>query len=221
MAPQRSLVALIAAVTALLLVLLMLCADSHARADAFKLASSTSTSTTSSSLLVPAPRRHHRRRRPVLGPRPVTGVRRRYPASSEKNAEEDPAPPLPAPSLSPSHPTDLLSRCRELWRDTTLDHFSGWRPRRSADVDSDAGDEQSVLDDKNKGHRRRRRRRRQAPEKFRQRYFVCDDQWAGPGSPVFFYFGNEADVTLYLNATGLMWQSAPVFGAALVFAEHR
>ena len=70
-------------------------------------------------------------------------------------------------------------------------------------------------------HHHHRRRHRATPETFKQRYFVCDDQWAGPGSPIFFYFGNEADVTLYLNATGLMWQSAPEFGAALVFAEHR
>ena len=25
----------------------------------------------------------------------------------------------------------------------------------------------------------------------------------------------------YLNATGIMWESAPAFGALLVFAEHR
>jgi hypothetical protein len=35
------------------------------------------------------------------------------------------------------------------------------------------------------------------------------------------YLGNEADVTLYLNNTGLMWESAPSFRALLVFAEHR
>ena len=31
----------------------------------------------------------------------------------------------------------------------------------------------------------------------------------------------EADVELYLNHTGLMWETAPEFGALLVFAEHR
>ena len=35
------------------------------------------------------------------------------------------------------------------------------------------------------------------------------------------YLGNEADVKLYLNNTGLMWESAPQFRALLVFAEHR
>ena len=33
--------------------------------------------------------------------------------------------------------------------------------------------------------------------------------------------GNEADVTLYLEHTGLMWENAEAFGALLVFAEHR
>jgi len=59
------------------------------------------------------------------------------------------------------------------------------------------------------------------PSHFKQRYFVCQQNEWKPGAPVFFYVGNEADVTLYVNATGLMWESAPEFGALLVFAEHR
>ena len=39
--------------------------------------------------------------------------------------------------------------------------------------------------------------------------------------PIFFYLGNEADVGLYVNATGLMWEHAARFGALMVFAEHR
>lgn len=58
-------------------------------------------------------------------------------------------------------------------------------------------------------------------ERFKQRYFVCDIVRWKPDAPIFFYVGNEADVTLYLNATGLMWESAQEFGALLVFAEHR
>lgn len=33
--------------------------------------------------------------------------------------------------------------------------------------------------------------------------------------------GNEADVSLYVGASGLMWENAPDFKALLVFAEHR
>ena len=36
-----------------------------------------------------------------------------------------------------------------------------------------------------------------------------------------FYFGNEANVLLYLNNTGLMWEAAHQLNAVLVFAEHR
>ena len=55
---------------------------------------------------------------------------------------------------------------------------------------------------------------------FQQRYFICNRTWQ-PGGPVLFYFGNEANVLLYLNNTGLMHESAHDLNAALVFAEHR
>eukprot|EP00927_Polykrikos_kofoidii_P017959 TRINITY_DN18248_c0_g1_i1.p1 TRINITY_DN18248_c0_g1~~TRINITY_DN18248_c0_g1_i1.p1 ORF type:complete len:515 (-),score=64.31 TRINITY_DN18248_c0_g1_i1:127-1671(-) len=55
---------------------------------------------------------------------------------------------------------------------------------------------------------------------FQQRYLVHDAFWK-KGGPIFFYCGNEANVELYVNATGLMWENARNFGAALVFAEHR
>ena len=55
---------------------------------------------------------------------------------------------------------------------------------------------------------------------FSQRYFVYDKYWSS-GNPIFFYCGNEADVELYVNATGLMWERAEEFGAMLVWAEHR
>lgn len=36
---------------------------------------------------------------------------------------------------------------------------------------------------------------------FKQRYFLCDEHWKshmdGTRGPIFFYVGNEADVTLY------------------------
>ncbi|RHY25592.1 hypothetical protein DYB32_008212 [Aphanomyces invadans] len=61
----------------------------------------------------------------------------------------------------------------------------------------------------------------------RQRFYVYDKFWKrrADGSkedgPIFFYCGNEGDVTLYVNSTGLMWENAQAFGALIVFAEHR
>ena len=55
---------------------------------------------------------------------------------------------------------------------------------------------------------------------FHERYFVCS-QFQVTGGPVFFYTGNEADVTLFVNNTGLMWEFGQAMGAMLVFAEHR
>ncbi|KAF0689377.1 Aste57867_19169 [Aphanomyces stellatus] len=61
-----------------------------------------------------------------------------------------------------------------------------------------------------------------SPLTFNQRYFVCDEFFTSPADgPIFFYVGNEGDVELYLNHTGLMWENAASFGARLVFAEHR
>lgn len=56
---------------------------------------------------------------------------------------------------------------------------------------------------------------------FKQRYFVCDRHYKPGKGAIFFYLGNEADVLLYLNNTGLMWELAPEHNAMLVFAEHR
>ena len=57
---------------------------------------------------------------------------------------------------------------------------------------------------------------------FRQRFFVYDKYWDKSNhGPVFFYFGNEDNVELYVNHTGLMWESAEAFKALLVFGEHR
>lgn len=40
------------------------------------------------------------------------------------------------------------------------------------------------------------------PAYWQQRFFTCDEFYQ-PGGPIFFYLGNEADVTLYLNNTGV------------------
>lgn len=56
---------------------------------------------------------------------------------------------------------------------------------------------------------------------YLERFFVCDREYRRDDGVMFFYAGNEADVELYLNHTGLMWDNAREFGAMLVFAEHR
>lgn len=52
-------------------------------------------------------------------------------------------------------------------------------------------------------------------------YFLCLGHAQGSQPPVFFYFGNEDHVELYIEHTGIMWETAPAMGAALVFLEHR
>jgi lysosomal Pro-X carboxypeptidase len=57
---------------------------------------------------------------------------------------------------------------------------------------------------------------------YQQRYFICDKNYnPSRDGVIFFYCGNEADVTLYLNNTGLMHELASRHNALLVFAEHR
>ena len=58
-------------------------------------------------------------------------------------------------------------------------------------------------------------------QNFDVRFFTYDSYWGGPGSPIWFYAGNEANVEQYVNATGLMWEHSQEAGALLVFAEHR
>ena len=54
-----------------------------------------------------------------------------------------------------------------------------------------------------------------------QRYLVHDSFFDPQNGTVFFYTGNEGDVTLYADHAGLMWESAAAFRALLIFAEHR
>eukprot|EP00879_Flechtneria_rotunda_P011348 GHRR01011853.1.p1 GENE.GHRR01011853.1~~GHRR01011853.1.p1 ORF type:complete len:158 (+),score=7.57 GHRR01011853.1:52-525(+) len=103
-------------------------------------------------------------------------------------------PPIYSYSKRVSYQKGLIDRCKLHWRNATLDHFTWVKPTNTTGY-------------------------------FRQRVFICDENWGpapnGALGPIFLYLGNEADVTLYLNHTGLMWENAPEFGALLVFAEHR
>ncbi|XP_045616290.1 lysosomal Pro-X carboxypeptidase [Procambarus clarkii] len=59
------------------------------------------------------------------------------------------------------------------------------------------------------------------PDSFTQRYLINDEFWDSNGGPIFFYAGNEGDITLFVDNTGFMWDIAPEFNAMVVFAEHR
>lgn len=58
---------------------------------------------------------------------------------------------------------------------------------------------------------------------FKQRYFVCNAPGASwkPNQTILFYTGNEANVELYVNATGFAWENAAELGALIIFMEHR
>ncbi|CAJ0579058.1 unnamed protein product, partial [Mesorhabditis spiculigera] len=55
---------------------------------------------------------------------------------------------------------------------------------------------------------------------YKMRYEVNLDNYK-PGGPIFFYVGNEGKIESFMSATGIMWDIAPMFNAAVIFAEHR
>ncbi|XP_060517038.1 lysosomal Pro-X carboxypeptidase-like [Cylas formicarius] len=55
---------------------------------------------------------------------------------------------------------------------------------------------------------------------FKLRYLVYEQDYV-KGGPTFFYCGNEADVKVFVENTGFLFDIAPVFNALVVFAEHR
>ncbi|KHJ93830.1 serine carboxypeptidase S28 [Oesophagostomum dentatum] len=57
-------------------------------------------------------------------------------------------------------------------------------------------------------------------DSFKLRYFINADSYK-PGGPIFFYTGNEGKLEGFAENTGFMWDIAPEFKAAVVFAEHR
>lgn len=57
---------------------------------------------------------------------------------------------------------------------------------------------------------------------YKQRYIINKDHWKGPGSPIFFYTGNEGDIQWFCENIGFVWEIAEqYFGAMVIFAEHR
>ncbi|CAH0475374.1 unnamed protein product [Peronospora belbahrii] len=96
------------------------------------------------------------------------------------------------------------SNCSELWIEQHIDHFS-WLPAEAVEI-SDINTTPSGL-----------------PATYQQRYLLNTQFWdpSDKKAPVFFYTGNEGDVTLYANHTGLIWENAQAFKALIVFAEHR
>ncbi|XP_011863698.1 PREDICTED: lysosomal Pro-X carboxypeptidase [Vollenhovia emeryi] len=56
---------------------------------------------------------------------------------------------------------------------------------------------------------------------FKLRYLVNDTWRKTENAPIFFYTGNEGDIEVFAENTGFLWETAPQFGALVVFAEHR
>ncbi|TDH66837.1 hypothetical protein CCR75_005973 [Bremia lactucae] len=96
------------------------------------------------------------------------------------------------------------SNCSELWIEQRIDHFS-WLAAEALDPNKTNSTPSGL------------------PAMYQQRYLVNSQFWdpQDEKAPVFFYTGNEGDVTLYANHTGLMWENAQTFKALVVFAEHR
>jgi lysosomal Pro-X carboxypeptidase len=56
---------------------------------------------------------------------------------------------------------------------------------------------------------------------FQQRYMIDDTHYDEKDPKIFFYCGNEGDITLFINNTGFMFEVAQEMKALVVFAEHR
>lgn len=83
------------------------------------------------------------------------------------------------------------ANCTTLWVTQHIDHFSFGAPSGSPTSDT-----------------------------YQQKVLVYD-QFFKPGGPIFFYCGNEGPIDAFADISGLMWQHAASFNAALVWAEHR
>jgi lysosomal Pro-X carboxypeptidase len=113
--------------------------------------------------------------------------------------DDDAATPAPAPPLPPRPGTQ---NCTLKWFDQVVDHFSFTTSAAATGAVGVATTPATT---------------------FKQRYFVCDvpqAEWK-PNNTILFYTGNEANVELYVNATGFAWEHAAELGALIIFMEHR
>ena len=123
-------------------------------------------------------------------------------AARQRNGEAGacvhlPVAPIVAADASTRAVHPGVPNCEEKFFNQTIDHFSFTEPD-------------------------------QGLASYMQRYFIDDQFWKKPntpddpfGGPIFFYTGNEANVELYVNATGLIWENCAAFQCLVVFAEHR
>ena len=102
---------------------------------------------------------------------------------------------LPAPAAPPPPPppraTPGSANCTTRWFTQRIDHFSF------------AGTPTGALT-------------------YPQRYLTFADYWRNDTSgALWVYVGNEGDVGLYADHSGLMWENAAAHGAYIAFLEHR
>ncbi|KAL6870936.1 hypothetical protein ACP4OV_014784 [Aristida adscensionis] len=99
-----------------------------------------------------------------------------------------------------------------------------WRHRAAAAAAAAAEAVPAMVQYETRQYRQRLDHFNEAPAsygEFEQRYLVNDSFWGGRAAPIFLYAGNEGNVELFTNNTGLMWELAPRFRAMLLFVEHR
>lgn len=98
------------------------------------------------------------------------------------------SPPLISPPPTPlqARAEGPLDRCSEHWFEQRLDHFRWWP------ADSGSGGSAAARGARSHAAAARDLAAPAPPLTWRQRYFVCDEHYGGPGSPIWFYAGAAA-----------------------------